>query len=202
VIEWLETGPRHRHKVVVFDGAEFLNEPAANALLKVVEEPPHGARFVFVAEDPSGVIPTIVSRSAPLRASPLPAAEMERLALGLGGAPDPELLELAAGRPGLLLAPGVREALAAGRRFLSALEQGVLEALTAADGLEKGWRRDLSPEVLAFLLRDRPPAARVKADEALAETVEALERYASPSLAFAVLALRCRAALGLEPATG
>ncbi len=78
VMDWLETGARYRHKVVVFDGAEFLNEAAANALLKIVEEPPHQARFVFIAEDVSGVMPTITSRSVQIRVPPVSRIDLER----------------------------------------------------------------------------------------------------------------------------
>jgi DNA polymerase III subunit delta' len=197
VLEWLETGPRARAKFVLIDGAEFMNEAAANALLKTVEEPPHGSRFVFIAEDASAVIPTIVSRSIQIRVPPVGTLEMERALLNLEAELDPDLLSFAAGRPGLLLERDrVRSNLETAHKFVEAVRNDLLEALTIADQLEKRWERDLSPEALRFVLRSQPDAARVGADSALERTVESLERYASPALAFAVMALEWRRAFG------
>ena len=198
VLEWLETGPRARAKFVLIDGAEFMNEAAANALLKTVEEPPHGSRFVFIAEDASAVIPTIVSRSIQVRVPPVGALEMERALLNLEAELDPDLLAFAAGRPGLLLERDrVRANLETARKFVEAIRYDLLDSLTLADQLEKRWERDLSPEALRFVLRSQPDAARVGADAALERTVESLERYASPALAFAVMALEWRRAFGV-----
>ena len=196
-LSFLETGARERAKVVIVDGAEFLNEAAANALLKTVEEPPHGARFVFVAEDVSAVMPTIVSRSVTVRVAPLGALEMERAWLGFEAELDPDALDFAAGRPGLILErERVREALAAARAFLNALRGDLLDALTHAEHLEKHWDRDLMPDALRFVLRGEPAHARGQADAAFSRTLESLEQYASPGLAFAVMTLDWRAAFG------
>ncbi len=91
-----------------------------------------------------------------------------------------------------------RNCLDAAREFSLALEGDLLVALTAADLLEKSFDRDLSPDALRFLLREKPAQARVKADLALEKALEALERYATPSLVFMVLALECRAAFGVS----
>lgn len=199
VMDWLETGARYRHKVVVFDGAEFLNESAANALLKIVEEPPHQARFVFIAEDVSGVMPTITSRSVQVRVPPVSRIDLERAWLERHPQLETELLEFASGRPGLILtAEHTRECLDTAREFWRALEGDLLEALTAADVLEKSFDRDLSPDALRFLLREKPARARVNADLAIEKALESLERYATPSLVFMVLALESRAAFGIS----
>lgn len=199
VLDFIETGPRVRVKIVVFDGAQFLSPEAANALLKVVEEPPAGVRFVFVAEDAHEVIPTIVSRCSPVRVPPVGTLEMERALLSLEGGLDPALLDFAAGRPGVLFErERVRRALQDARDFLAALPDGLLAALTAADALEKGWSRDWSAGTIPYLLRDRPARERLAADAALARTIEALAQYASPQLAFATLALDLRAAFRLD----
>ena len=42
--------------------ADFLNQTCANSLLKIVEEPPHGYQFLFLAERSEAVLPTIKSR--------------------------------------------------------------------------------------------------------------------------------------------
>ncbi|HBY05632.1 MAG: polymerase III, delta'' subunit protein [candidate division TM6 bacterium GW2011_GWE2_42_60] len=55
-------GERER-LVFVFDRADLLTESCANSLLKLVEEPPGGVFFLFLASRREFVIPTIVSRS-------------------------------------------------------------------------------------------------------------------------------------------
>ena len=195
VLDWLETAARYRHKVVIVDGASFLNESAANALLKSVEEPPHAARFIFITEDVSGVIPTIVSRSVRYRVAPVPDVELER---ALPEQP-PRILEFAAGRVGWVLqAARVSAQLALVDGLLSAVKGDLLDAFSAADAFEKGFERDLSPQVLRFALRMWPMPAQVQADAALTRAVEALERYATPNLVFSHLALELRAALGVS----
>lgn len=198
VIDWLETAAREKSKFVVFDGAEFLNESAANALLKSVEEPAHRARFVFIAEDVSAVLPTIVSRSVRVRVPPVEGVDLERALSRLEPELDLELLEFAQGRPGVIFErERVRDALKTARGFLEAVARELLDALTAADGLEKHWDRDLGPQVIAFLSRHRDLHARLGIDRATLKLVEGLEGYATPSLAFAVFALEVRNALGV-----
>jgi DNA polymerase III, delta subunit len=54
-------------KVCLIAQAEGLTIEAANALLKILEEPPRGLRFILLAEHPSDLLPTIVSRSRLIR---------------------------------------------------------------------------------------------------------------------------------------
>lgn len=50
------------YRVVVIDAADQLNEKAANALLKSVEEPPERAYILIVCHNPLSILPTIRSR--------------------------------------------------------------------------------------------------------------------------------------------
>ena len=50
------------HRVVVIDPVDQLNEAAANALLKTIEEPPKATRFILLTSSPSNVLVTIRSR--------------------------------------------------------------------------------------------------------------------------------------------
>lgn len=59
------------YRVAIVDSAEDLNANAANALLKLVEEPPARSLFLVVAHRPGLVIPTIRSRCARLLLDPL-----------------------------------------------------------------------------------------------------------------------------------
>ncbi|MDP9097050.1 MAG: DNA polymerase III subunit delta' [Pseudomonadota bacterium] len=91
-------------RVVVVDGAEFLNRNAANALLKVLEEPPSRAVLLLTCAAPGRLLPTIRSRCRRLALTPLTDLEMDRtLALVLPGedaAARSRLIALAAGSPG------------------------------------------------------------------------------------------------------
>jgi DNA polymerase-3 subunit delta' len=49
-------------RVIVLAPAEKLNQASANALLKMLEEPPHATRFVLVSDSIDDVLPTIRSR--------------------------------------------------------------------------------------------------------------------------------------------
>ena len=61
-----------RLKVFLLDGADRFTVPAANALLKTLEEPPAMARFFLLAETFSQVLPTIRSRCGRLDFRALP----------------------------------------------------------------------------------------------------------------------------------
>lgn len=52
-----------RYKIYIVDEAHQLTNEAANALLKLVEEPPPHLRFVFATTEPDKIIPTIRSRT-------------------------------------------------------------------------------------------------------------------------------------------
>jgi DNA polymerase-3 subunit delta' len=117
-------------RVVIVDGAEDLNRNAANALLKVLEEPPARAILLLTCAAPGRLPPTIRSRCRRLRLSPLPDAAMEALLTDY--LPDLEtdarsrLATLAEGSPGRALLLAAEEGLA-----LSELVDQVLGALPA-----------------------------------------------------------------------
>ncbi|MEM9549874.1 MAG: DNA polymerase III subunit delta' [Pseudomonadota bacterium] len=76
-------------RIVIVDCADEMNVSAANALLKMLEEPPARATLLLISHQPSRLLPTIRSRCRTLRLSPLSAADMT-LALAQAGATVPE----------------------------------------------------------------------------------------------------------------
>jgi DNA polymerase-3 subunit delta' len=66
-----------RRSVYIFNDAVFMKE-AANALLKVLEEPPEYATILLLTRNPGELLPTIRSRSVTLTLAALPVAEIER----------------------------------------------------------------------------------------------------------------------------
>ncbi len=67
-------------RVVVVDGADEMNRNAANALLKILEEPPRRVLLLLVAHSPGRLLPTIRSRCRRFPLAPLPP-EVVRLLL-------------------------------------------------------------------------------------------------------------------------
>jgi DNA polymerase-3 subunit delta' len=66
-------------RVVVVDGAEDMNRNAANALLKLLEEPPKRAILLLVSHAPGRLLPTIRSRCRSLNLGPLADGQVEAL---------------------------------------------------------------------------------------------------------------------------
>ena len=72
-----------RRRIFIVGDAERLvpqesSKEAANALLKLLEEPPPGLLMILTAEDGRRLLPTIRSRTAPLRLAPLPDATVRQ----------------------------------------------------------------------------------------------------------------------------
>lgn len=95
-------------KVVVIDGAELLSDEAANALLKVLEEPPLGSHLILVAQEAGTVLATIRSRAATLALNRVSdeAIEIALVARGVAPTEAKERANFAAGRPGVALKLG------------------------------------------------------------------------------------------------
>ncbi len=64
-------------RVYIFSDADFMKE-AANALLKILEEPPDFATIFLLTDNPSALLPTIRSRCMHVRLAPLTAREVEQ----------------------------------------------------------------------------------------------------------------------------
>lgn len=95
---------RGGHRVVVLAPAEALNAAAANALLKMLEEPAAGSLFVLVADALDEVLPTIRSRCVLVRV-PTPAPAQALAWLRTQAIDDAEsALDDAGGAPLLALA--------------------------------------------------------------------------------------------------
>lgn len=66
-------------KIAVIDDADLMNDSAANALLKTLEEPPDGAILFLVASNADALLPTIRSRCQMIRFAPLPGGDVAAL---------------------------------------------------------------------------------------------------------------------------
>ena len=72
-------------RVCIIDCADDLNRNSANAMLKMIEEPPPRSLFLFVAHKPAYVLATIRSRSRMLHMHPLSPENVARAITSLGG---------------------------------------------------------------------------------------------------------------------
>lgn len=147
---WLSTAThRGGSRVVLLYPVHAMNAYAANALLKMLEEPPEHTIFLLVTDAPDRVLPTILSRSRrlPLTA---PSAAQARDWLMANGVTDPAgFLAAAGGAPMAALAlaqaqpqawpewmPGLLQALAKGQgRGAAARLAGDFDKLGAAQWL-------------------------------------------------------------------
>jgi len=96
-----------QHRVWIVRTAEAMTEPAANSLLKTLEEPPAGVVIVLTAEQPAGLLDTIRSRLRRIEFGPVSTAAIAGWLVGTHGQEQARaalLAPLAAGRPGKALA--------------------------------------------------------------------------------------------------
>lgn len=91
-------------RVVVVDALEQLTEEAANALLKMLEEPRPNMYFVLVCHQLSATLPTIRSRCRMVRLHPLTLEDTGKVLVQVGG--DVNMAPLAYGCPGKVLEKG------------------------------------------------------------------------------------------------
>ena len=172
---------------------------AANAMLKLLEEPPASALIMLTTVDPRAVLPTIRSRAAPVRLNRLSDDEVRGfLAWHTEPRWAPERIDervaLAAGSIGAALSEGED----AGRAYRSAeqllaaviegrgpaLERALAQATFAARGT---MGQPVRRTVPAPLLRHRSPEPLLHAMEKVVEAREAAAGNVNPQVLLAVL---------------
>jgi DNA polymerase-3 subunit delta' len=209
-------------RVVIIDSADEMNPNAANAILKLLEEPPAQTVLLLISHQPSRLLPTIRSRCRELRLGPLQPDDVAA-ALDQAGIDQPTdstaLTELAGGSVGeavrLITLDGIKlyaeliALLATLPRFDAARAQALADTAAARGGEE---RRQLLYHLLDIALArlaragvtGLPPAVEVTPGEA-----EVLARLAPNPVAGRVWAqaaeeigarLRHGEAVNLDPA--
>lgn len=193
------------------------SQEAANALLKLLEEPPADTQFILTVTDSNRLLPTVRSRLVPLRLGRLTAREVEQVLVSGGRTAGPELSRIAAaaeGSPGKAL--GLSEASAKASRAVDDLLRAVVTggAARAERALKQGpWaaRGDFTAMLDALadtlgeaarlatgmrprhplpevLAKPRPIAALVAAQERVARAREAAQGNVNPQLLLMALA--------------
>jgi DNA polymerase-3 subunit delta' len=97
-----------RYKVAILDEAELMNDAAANAFLKTLEEPPPETVIILASSRPEMLPDTINSRCVRVAFKPLGEADMKRLLSGKFEDPLAlgTVIRLSMGRPGFALREG------------------------------------------------------------------------------------------------
>ncbi len=101
-----------RMRVVIIRSAECMNAAAANALLKILEEPPVHTVFILTVRQPADLPPTIVSRCQRLRFVPLADRHIQTLLTTQAGLDDNQaavITAMAGGSAGRAMALAARD---------------------------------------------------------------------------------------------
>ncbi len=187
-----------RRKVFVVGDADRMvaqegSEQAANAFLKLLEEPPANTTILLTTSEPGALLPTIRSRVVAVRVPPLPEADVRAFLsdktvaghLDFGREDIGELVQLAGGAPGRLIGREAWQAsVAQARRVLEAAvapDRGAQFRVALAQG-SAGARGKFSDmlDALTVLLHERTRAAARDGDVEraahAARAIEAVER--------------------------
>ncbi len=109
-------------RVAIIDDADLMNASAANAALKVIEEPPRRAVVLLVSATPSSLLATIRSRCRKLSLSPLLNEQvellLERFLPDLPVEQRDSLARLSGGSPGRALLLAEKDGLALYREMI------------------------------------------------------------------------------------
>jgi DNA polymerase III subunit delta' len=202
------TPVQSRIKVFLVGDAERLvpqesSPDAANALLKLLEEPPADTRFVLTAADPRRLLPTMRSRAVPLRLGRLSRADVARVlgrdapeaegaaGAALGGSGGSAAYEAAAvfldavgSGSAERLERALQQPAYAARGDFTALLDGLAETLADAARAAGG----AAPRRALPKTMSRDPVALVAAMQRVAATREAAAGNVNPQLLLAALA--------------
>lgn len=91
-----------RYRCCIVRSVERMQEPAANAFLKMLEEPPEGRVFLLTTEQRSSLLPTVVSRTRNVPFFPVAPAALRPLLQGIPPEDHQFCLHVAHGAPGIL----------------------------------------------------------------------------------------------------
>ncbi len=157
-------------RFVIIDAIDHLNRQAANALLKMLEEPPLNTFFLNICHQVSGLLPTIRSRCLVLNFKSLNNAEMAQV-VGKCGNID-QIASMAVGSPGQYLEK------AGGVVLLGAIEK--LLKITNLSDLKTAIQEILKNTDDVFVLQSLHQVLYQKAvgnPQLYAHSVQAVERF-------------------------
>lgn len=137
-------------KVYQILGAELLTLPAANSMLKTLEEPPPNVVLILTIPDGADLLPTLVSRCQIVRFGFVSIDEIRsglQTKLGVDSERADVVARLAGGRPGWAIEAASDEGMLRERDravddLIAATRPGFLERLAIAERVAAGYSRD------------------------------------------------------------
>ncbi|MGH7022450.1 MAG: DNA polymerase III subunit delta' [Caulobacteraceae bacterium] len=172
-------------RVAIVDTADELNPSGANALLKILEEPPPRGVIFMITDRPAALLPTIRSRCRLLRFASPPVEHTKAWLKGRAGLSDAEAARLAAmakgapGRAWRFASSGAIAADEAARELIAALpapDPAAMQAITDGfRGAEGGERFALVIGRLAERIREMAAARAIAGEQGLESWAEAHE---------------------------
>src|SRR5207302_4165379 len=82
-------------RVFIVEDAEYMNDQAANALLKTLEEPPATTHLILTTTNPTALLATIRSRCQVIRFAPIAAEQIEKFLIDEKAMPASDAVLLA-----------------------------------------------------------------------------------------------------------
>ena len=201
-----------RWRVAIIDGADIMSPDAADALLKIMEEPGENTLFFLIADARGMVRSTLVSRAVPVGFSPVSDGVLAPFIRAHFPAGDhAAVLAASRGRPGMVIKMAQNRMLLAAEKKLvasahRAVRGGIPEALAFAS--EYGNEEGILSAAAALIQTLRPdmvgahPAARLRAAigiQVILDMTDALRAYnVNPRMAMDAIAME---AVGASPDT-
>ncbi|HLK23885.1 MAG TPA: DNA polymerase III subunit delta' [Caulobacteraceae bacterium] len=179
-----------RWRIAIVDSVDDLNPSGANALLKILEEPPERGVLFLVSHAPGALLDTIRSRCRRLSFRPWPdeaVADFLRRRSELSDEDALRLAKMAHGAPGRALRQHEKGGLAAddaARRIMAALPSADSASMQA---VIDGFRSGEGAERFAMLIERLGDHAAARATAAAAEGARESRRWAELALALADL---------------
>lgn len=161
---------RSRFKVYIIDEVHMLTEPAFNALLKTLEEPPEHVKFIFCTTEPEKIPITILSRCQRFDFAGIQTSQiiqrLSQICAGEGVEAEPEALEILARRA----AGSMRDSQSLLEQLLAFGSQRItvadVHSLLGTAGSER------IAKVVAQLIERNPAGALTELDQAIGQGVD------------------------------
>lgn len=147
-----------KYKVALIIGADGIANVAANAFLKILEEPSPTTIFILTTDRPNSLLPTILSRCQKIRFDHLPAGEMMTALVNQYGQPEKSarlFTELSGNSMGRALQMAEQDLLSdrdlAIRLIRSAAEGDQLEMIAVLDEITRDRGKERPARVLDLM---------------------------------------------------
>ena len=173
-----------RYTVVIITGIDTMRKEAANAFLKLLEEPPENVIFLLTSEGTDRLLPTILSRCQLIRLSPLSEDELAEALIRFDGFSEKEaslLSRISGGNYSMARHFDIKLLRESRDDLIKFLRMAYVQDAAGITKLSQQWQSDLNLEnqfalcsTLELLLRDLL-IFRETGEEKLISNVDQLE---------------------------